>query len=96
MPGIPLQLRELAAPSVEESEPDSTIHPWIQMKALETVIDYMVTQYGAGYLPVLLRALNGHDDWEALIPAAFGVPADEFEAGWQDHLAERYGRDRAP
>lgn len=52
-----------------------------------TVVDYAVTAYGRERLPDLVAALGRHDRWETLVPAVYGVSLDEFERGWQQHVA---------
>ena len=54
-----------------------------------TAIDYAVTAYGRERLPALVAALGEYNDWETLVPAVYGVPLDEFEQGWQQHVADR-------
>lgn len=44
-------------------------------------------RYGRATLPALIDATDQYDTWEELIPAVFGVPAVEFQAGWQAYLA---------
>ena len=63
---------------------------WMQIMAAEALVDYAVTTYGRDRLPALVQGLSQYGAWEALIPAVFGVSAEEFEAGWQAHLAARY------
>lgn len=52
-----------------------------------TVVDYAVTTYGRERLPELVAALGQHDDWRTLIPDVYGVPFEEFERGWREHVA---------
>jgi hypothetical protein len=63
---------------------------WVGNVFAETVIAYAVATYGHERLPALLQGLSEYGTWETLIPAVFGVPADDFEAGWQAYLAARY------
>jgi hypothetical protein len=58
--------------------------------ATETIIEYVVATYGRDWLSQLIAAWGEHASWETLIPAVFGIPAVEFEAGWQAYLASRY------
>ena len=46
--------------------------------------------YGRATLPKLIEAMEKYDAWEALITAAFGVSAGEFEKGWQAYLVDEY------
>ncbi len=57
---------------------------------LATVFEYMTVTYGRDRLPLLLAAIPQHERAETLIPAVFGVTANEFEASWRAYLAERY------
>jgi hypothetical protein len=68
--------------SLAEAASDSAV-------ATETIIEYVVATYGRDRLPQLIAAWGEHASWETLIPAVFGIPAAEFEAGWQAYLASR-------
>lgn len=58
--------------------------------AVTTLLAYGTKVYGPGRLPLLLEELAHYVVWADLIPKVFGVPAEEFEAGWQEWLAEEY------
>jgi hypothetical protein len=58
--------------------------------ALATVLEYAAVTYGPEHIPILIGEASGHEGWVPLIPAVFGVSADEFEAGWRAYLAEQY------
>ena len=55
--------------------------------AAATVIDYVVDTYGRQRLPDLVVGFRTHSTWDSMIPAVFGISAQEFESGWQAHLA---------
>jgi hypothetical protein len=55
-----------------------------------TLAEYVVAVYGDEKLQALLAALAHYDGWERLIPAVFGVSVLDFEAGWQQYLAQHY------
>jgi hypothetical protein len=59
--------------------------------ALATLIEYAVATYGRERLPVLVAGLGQYENWDSLLSAVYGVSPAEFEAGWQAHLAARYG-----
>lgn len=59
--------------------------------AAATIINFGMCAYGRDKLPTLLAALAQYDSWHVLIPAVFGVSAEEFEHDWQEHLRARYG-----
>ena len=61
---------------------------WGRTMLLATVIDYAEATYGRERLPVLVTAMSEHGSWETLAPDVYGVPFEEFEAGWQAHLAQ--------
>jgi hypothetical protein len=67
-----------------------------QTIVLATLIDYAVITYGRERLPTLVASLGQYQRWDTLLPAAFGVSAAEFEAGWQAYLMEQYNVDAAP
>jgi hypothetical protein len=65
--------------------------------AAETVVKYAVMTCGHERLLALPGGLagargSGYKTWDVLVPAVFGVPAGEFEAGWQAYLAARYAQ----
>ncbi len=63
----------------------------LEAVALETVVEYAVATYGVERLPRLVQALSDHASWPTLIPAVYGVSAEEVEVGWQAYIAARYG-----
>ena len=54
-----------------------------------TLVEYSVDTYGRDRLPVLLDGMHRYRRWDDLLSAVFGVPARDFEAGWQAYLAGR-------
>jgi hypothetical protein len=66
------------------------LHP-AETVALATVMEYAAATYGPERVPLLLTEAGRQESWATLIPAVFGVSADEFEAGWQAYLATSYG-----
>lgn len=54
----------------------------------EALVDYAVTAHGRESLPKLLLAMATSESWDELIPVVFEIPADQFETGWQAHLAQ--------
>jgi hypothetical protein len=65
-------------------------HPAAEV-ALATVLAYAADTYGPERIPLLLAEAGCQEGWATLIPAVFGVNADEFETGWQAYLAHQYG-----
>ena len=66
-------------------------NPWQwRTLALESIVDYVVTQYGRDRLPEFVEALSVHNSWSTLIPALYNVSVAEFEAGWNRHLTQKY------
>jgi hypothetical protein len=59
---------------------------WLEAMALETLLDYVVVTYGDDGLPKLVDGFRRYETWETLIPAVFGISAEEFEQGWQAYL----------
>ncbi|MBI3959862.1 MAG: hypothetical protein HY328_13710 [Chloroflexi bacterium] len=74
----------------DQYTPAQTIESKAYAIALALLIQYAAERYGRQTLPVLLAALQEHDGWDTLIPAVYGVSAQEFEAGWQRWLAENW------
>lgn len=56
-----------------------------------TILLYAVDTYGLERFPALLEALGDYRSWTEVLPAAYGVTAEEFEAGWRSWLAEEFG-----
>ena len=93
MPPAPTTLRQLLAVDEWDPQPlteDPACMTWQRSVAAITVVDYFVQTYGREQLPELVAAFRTHDSWETLIPAVTDVSAAEFEAGWQQFLAEKY------
>jgi hypothetical protein len=68
------------------------MRPWGEMVMLETVVEHAVATYGVERLPVLLQALDSYETWADLIPAVYGVSAEEFEQGWRKYVADHNQR----
>jgi len=56
-----------------------------------TVFLYAAETYGVERLPALLEALGDYRSWLEILPAAYGVTAEEFEEGWRQWLAQEFG-----
>jgi hypothetical protein len=56
--------------------------------AAATVLDHAVAAHGRSGIPALVGGLTDHESWTTLIPSVFGLPAAQFEAGWQAYLAD--------
>jgi hypothetical protein len=61
----------------------------VRQAAARRWVDYALAIYGQERLAALVTGLGVYGTWEELIPAVFGVPLAEFEAGWQAYLDER-------
>lgn len=93
----PLRLSQLAPVVIDPIHPLVGGAPDMASTALlMTVVDYAAATYGAERIPVLIAHTRSHNNWHVLIPDVFGVPADEFEAGWNAFLAAQYGLEKAP
>jgi hypothetical protein len=64
--------------------------------ALATVLEYAAATYGPERISLLVEEVSEHEYWATLIPAVFGVSADEFETGWQAYLAQQYNLTSLP
>ncbi|MCL4833772.1 MAG: hypothetical protein KJZ86_15115 [Caldilineaceae bacterium] len=62
-----------------------------EIVAATTVFAYAVETYGVERLPAFLEALGIHRGWTGVLPAAYGVSVEEFEAGWRGWLAAEFG-----
>jgi hypothetical protein len=62
-----------------------TYHADARIQAAATLIAYATNRYGTQTLPILLAALSQYDSWQSLIPAVYGVSAEQFEQGWQEY-----------
>ena len=54
--------------------------------AVATVLDYVDKTYGRASVPHLVAGWGSAATWDDLTPALFGLPAAEFERGWQQFL----------
>lgn len=84
---IPLPLAELTPWSAKGWD---SWNRRIRSMGAVTLVEHAVATHGRERLPALLHGLAEHETWDALIPAVFGVPMRDFEAGWQAYLAARY------
>lgn len=65
--------------------------PWQwRTLALDSIVDYVVAQYGRERLPEFIQALSLHHSWNTLVPALYNVSVDDFERGWNEHLHQNY------
>lgn len=87
----PRSLPPLDSPIYPDEESDgagrttATRHPGYVI-AVATVVDYVSKTYGQAYVPRLVAGWGSAATWDELTPALFGVPAAEFERGWQQFL----------
>lgn len=56
-----------------------------------TLLEYVAATYERERIPAFLDAFGTHHRWDDLVEDVFGIPAEEFEAGWQTYLKEQYG-----
>jgi hypothetical protein len=90
MDAAPPRLPVLSASPPMIHPEETQVTGWKQSILSKTVIDYAITTYGRGSLARLLDGIHYHDSWQRLIPEVFGVPANQFESGWQAYLAVQY------
>jgi len=62
-----------------------------QAIAFATILKYAAYTYGPASVPALLQAAREGKNWATATPQIFGLSAKEFEAGWWEWLAEKYG-----
>ena len=65
----------------------------VEYMTAESVIEYALNRYGRTRLADLVMALNDYGSWVGLVPHLYDESAAEFETGWNQYLAERYGVD---
>lgn len=80
----------LSASKIRSQHYSEAQQAWKTTLAMTTVVDYAVATYGRERLPSLIAGCGLYASWDELIPAIYGVPAHEFEQGWQRYLAEKY------
>lgn len=56
---------------------------------LATVFEYVSESYGREQVPQLLAEIPHHTNAETLIPALFGISANEFEEKWRRYLLKQ-------
>lgn len=67
-----------------------TQQDWLwQAGAGYSLLAYATSLYGSEMLPDFLHNLSHVYGWNELIPATFGVSAEEFETGWNQYLQEQ-------
>lgn len=87
----PRSLPPLDSPIYPDEEADgngrtaATRHPGYVI-AVATVLDYVDKTYGRASIPRLVTSWGSAATWDDLTPALFGLPAAEFERGWQQFL----------
>ena len=84
---MPVALRQLPMP---EMDPEFR-GAWTRLNtgravALAALFDFVEDTYGPASVPELLAQTPHHLRWHSLVPGALGVPAQEFETGWQSHM----------
>ena len=87
---LPLALHDITRRRAKGEVVDPNRIYW-QYLAAYSVIDYAVETYGHEQLPILLKGWGKHNTWDELIPALYNTSVAEFEAGWNQYLAEQYG-----
>lgn len=73
-----------------KGETPTAEHFYWQYVASELLIEYAIETYGQDSLRSLLRGFSQYESWDELIPQIFGLPAVEFEAGFNQFLNNRY------
>lgn len=61
-----------------------------QYMAAESFIDYTVTHFGTDTLPLLIQSTIKYRSWAGLIQGVYGLTAEEFERGWNQHLKNHH------
>lgn len=84
---LPLTLRDVSEEDLDLLT-DRTYRYWHGGAAL-SLIDYIVDTYGEEVLPALVRGLQSDRRWKELIPYLIDKSADEFEAEWNQYLAQK-------
>ena len=83
---LPLTLRDVSEDDVDRLI-DRDYQYW-QTAAAASVIAYAVETYGEEVLPVLVHSFQSDRRWQELIPKIFDTSVEEFEAGWNQFLAQ--------
>lgn len=86
----PFQLSDITRGRTANEEPDPRRLFW-QYIAASSVIDYVVETYGREQVPILLQMWGTDATWDDLMTLMFQTTRQEFEAGWNRHLAKKYG-----
>ncbi len=86
---MPVELRQLPMPEMDPEFRGS----WTRLNtgravAVATLFEFIENRYGPASIPAVLKQTGSHLRWQKLIPAALGVPANEFEEGWQAYMRQ--------
>ncbi len=65
-----------------------------QMILMAALLEYVKNTYGQEKISALLTAFGTYHQWDTLMPAVFGISAEEFNAEWRIYLAKQYGIDK--
>ncbi|NJN83205.1 MAG: hypothetical protein HC802_13585 [Caldilineaceae bacterium] len=74
-------------PQLYPSEPDPSASD-----IADTLIDFILTEYGYSIVPQLLDGFEQHDTWSTLAPAYFDMDEWELEAAWREFLQHEAAR----
>ncbi|MEZ4658223.1 MAG: hypothetical protein R2911_11680 [Caldilineaceae bacterium] len=91
------QMAQLLSPNTAllSKEPADWMYPdyMLAHAAADSLVEYILMTYGRESVPRLLDAMSGANNWNAVAPAAFGIPPAQFEAEWRAYLAAHYPTD---
>ena len=76
-----VSIRDLSKGFPEEGE-----SLFLAYEMSRSFVDYIIREFGVAGLLEILKGLEQGQPWEEAIENALGVPFDELEAGWRDHL----------
>jgi len=62
--------------------------PNVQHAVANSLVEFILTEYGTVKLIALLDAFTHHEDWETLAPAVFSRSGAEFERAWHTHVQQ--------
>ncbi|HRW10148.1 MAG TPA: hypothetical protein P5121_33825 [Caldilineaceae bacterium] len=103
LPAYKVQQRALAqlvslGTALLQREPNDWMAPdaTLTHAVTDSVVEYILVTYGRDSIPQLLDAMSQYEDWDALIPAVFGIPVDQFTTEWHAYLQEHYPVEPVP
>lgn len=64
-----------------------------QHAVANSLVEFILADYGTVKLMALLDTFTHHEDWDTLVPALFSLSVTEFEEAWQQYVQQETADD---